>query len=116
MVHERRKNERFDITLAVAIKASKYSEELFAGEIKNISSGGFCIESPDITPLVKTPVEVMVKLPAYDSAVSLTGNVTWDEQIDNKCLFGVELTNREREATDLILDYAFDLLSEKQGI
>ncbi len=116
MVHERRKDERFDITLDVAIKASKYSEELFAGAIKNISSGGFCIESPDITPLLKTPVEVMVKLPVHDSAVSLTGNVAWDEQLDNKCLFGVELTRSEKEATDLILDYAFDLMSDKQSI
>jgi len=98
MVDERREFERFDISLEVAIKTSKYADELFAGEIKNVSLGGICVESPDIQPALKDLMELRVKLPDQDTFVSVSGIIAWNEQLDDKCLLGVELTEMDYEA------------------
>lgn len=98
MLDERREFARFDTSLEVAIKTSKYSEELFAGEIRNVSLGGVCVETPDIEPAVKERMELRVKFPDLETFVSVSGNVAWNEHLDDKCLLGIELTEIDSEA------------------
>ncbi len=106
MLDERRKYERFDISLIAAVKVVKYAGELFAGEVKNVSAGGLCFESPDIEPVLNAPLELEVKHPGRDEYVSMAGKIAWKAQFDNRCQVGIELTDVANEAAGEILSYA----------
>ncbi len=106
MLDERRKYERFDLSLIAAVKAEKYEGELFAGEVKNISAGGICFESPDIEPVLHAPLELEIKHPERDEYVSIHGTIAWKEQFDNRCLVGIDLTDIANEAVSDILSFA----------
>ncbi len=113
MDHERRRFKRFDVSLEVSVMPSTYNKELFAGEVKNFSRKGLCFESPDITPALNDPMELKVRMPAGDSYVPVTACVAWKQQLDNRCLVGVEFKEIDKEAKIQILDYAYDLWLEK---
>ncbi len=106
MLDDRRKFERFDLSLIAAVKSTKYAGELFAGEVKNVSAGGLCFESPDIEPVLQAPLELEVKHPERDEYVSMSGTIAWKEQFDNRCLVGIELTDIANEAASEMLSYA----------
>lgn len=101
MLSDRRKFERFDTTFDAAIKSAKYFGEWFAGEIKNVSRGGLCVETMDIQPELKTPMEMEVKLPDGGSFVTVMGNVAWEEYLDNTCLLGIEFVDMDEETKRL---------------
>jgi c-di-GMP-binding flagellar brake protein YcgR len=113
MDKDRRRFRRFDIALEVAVITSKYIGELFAGRTINFSRSGLCFESSDIAPVLNDPVELKVKLPDQDNFATVTGNVAWKKQLDNKCLIGVEFREIDREDKIQILDFAYDSWVEK---
>ncbi len=101
MLDERRKFERYDTSLDAAIKSTKYFGEWFAGEIKNVSRSGLCFETMDIQPDSKDSMELELKLPDGGSYVTVSGSISWNQYLDNKCLVGVELADMDEKTKKL---------------
>lgn len=114
MVNERRKFKRFDVSLVVASKSSRESDEYFMGVTKNFSRGGLCFESKAFGLPLEAPLEFMVKLPDKDTFVPVSGNIAWKEQFEDKCRIGIQLGEMHKEAKIQILDHAYDLWVEEK--
>jgi hypothetical protein len=72
-----------------------------------------CFESLTDSFALNTPMELELKLPYNDSYTPVYGNVAWKEQLEDKCLIGIEFTDINKEAKVQILDYAYDRWVEK---
>ena len=101
MLDERRKFERFDTSLDVAIKSTKYFGEWFAGEIKNVSRSGLCFETMDIQPESKDPIDLELKLSDGGSFVTVSGSISWNKYLVNTCLVGIELADMDEDTKKL---------------
>ena len=101
MVDERSTFERFDTSLDVAIKSTKYFGEWFAGEIQNVSRSGLCFKTMDIQPERKDSMKLELKLPDGGSFVTVSGSISWNKYLDNTCLVGIELEDMNEETKKL---------------
>jgi c-di-GMP-binding flagellar brake protein YcgR len=113
MLSDRRKYMRFDVSLDVAFSASKNTDEHISGVTKNFSRSGLCFESQAIGFALKSPMDLELKLPYNDTFIPVSGNVAWKEQLQDKCLIGIEFTEINKEVKSQILDYAYDRWVEK---
>ncbi|MBI4682301.1 MAG: PilZ domain-containing protein [Nitrospirae bacterium] len=113
MLSERRKFNRFDISLDVAFKDPKKSRAHFTGVTKNFSRSGLCFESDTAGLALNSLMELEVKLPDQDTFVPVSGNVAWKAQVKDKCWVGIEFSEINKEDKSRILDYAYDLWVEE---
>jgi hypothetical protein len=113
MLSERRRFKRFDVSLGVAFKTSKESDEYFTGVTKNFSRSGLCLESQTFDHALNSLMKLKVKLPDQDTFIPVLGNVAWKKQFGDKCWIGIELIEMNKEAKSQILDYAYALWVEE---
>ena len=113
MLSDRRKYMRFDVSLDIAFRESKNTEEYVSGVTRNFSRSGLCFESPTVTFTLKAPMDLELKLPDDGSFIPVSGNVAWKEQLEDRCLIGIEFTEINKEVKSRILDYAYDRWVEK---
>jgi hypothetical protein len=69
-VVEQRKTRRYDLRLPLEVIRTGTSRVSFAGETKNISSGGVLFASEILTP-VGEPIEYLISLPGGPTTVRL---------------------------------------------
>ncbi len=108
MLSDRRKYMRFDISLDVAFRASRNAGDYVSGVTKNFSRSGLCFESIAVRLALESQMELELKLPYNDTFIPVSGNIAWKEEVEDKCLIGIEFTEINKEAKSQILDYAYD--------
>jgi c-di-GMP-binding flagellar brake protein YcgR len=108
MANERRKFKRFDVSLDVAFKISNGSDEYFTGVTMNVSRSGLCFESGMFGLALQELVDLKLKLPDTDRFISVSGDVAWKKQGEDKCWVGIAFREINKEAKSQILDYAYD--------
>ncbi len=108
MASERRKFKRFDVSLDVSFQVSNGSDEYFTGVTRNFSRSGLCFESGAFGLALQEPVDIKLKLPDTNTFIPVSGDVAWKEQEKDRCWFGIEFREIDKEAKSQILDYAYD--------
>lgn len=104
---------RFDVSLDVAFRESKNAGDYVIGVTKNFSRSGLCFESLSVSLASESQMEFELKLPFNDTYIPVSGNVAWKEELEDKCLVGIEFTDINKEAKSQILDYAYDRWVER---
>ena len=109
MQKDRRKFMRFDIPLEMEFKPSIDANSHSKGTTVNFSRSGLCFETKEHDCILSDLVELKVKLPKKDDYVSVTGDLSWKEKLDDsRCLVGISFKKIDSEAKSQILDHAYD--------
>lgn len=109
MNEDRRKFIRFDIPLDVEFKSSIGADSHSKGTTVNFSRSGLCFEAKELNYNLNDLMELKVKMPKKDDYISITGDLSWKETLDDsRCLGGITFREIDGEAKGHILDYAYD--------
>ncbi len=107
MFVERRKFLRFDVPLGVEFNTSR-PERYLLGVTINFSRGGLCIELQKCDLAIHDTMTLKVQRPQTDAYVAILGKIVWKKAIKNRCWFGLEIQDMDKEAKSEILDYAYE--------
>ncbi len=100
---------RFDIPLDVKFKPSIDADSLSKGTTVNFSRTGLCFKADQLDYKLSDLMEIKVKMPDQHYYISVTGDLAWQEKIDNsQCLAGIIFREIDSEAKSDILDHAYE--------
>ncbi len=97
MAYDKRKFQRFDILLIIAIKSIKEKAEYYFGMTRDFSSQGFSFELHNFDLKLKESFQFKLKHPQNDLRVALAGNVVWKQENNTKCIAGIKLREMDKE-------------------
>ncbi|MHA1942446.1 MAG: PilZ domain-containing protein [Candidatus Hodarchaeales archaeon] len=100
MSYEKRKFQRFDISLIIAIRSIKKTAEYCLGMTRNFSDQGFSLELHNCDLKLKESFQFTLKHPQNDWHVALAGNVVWKQEHNTKCIAGINLREMDKETKD----------------
>ncbi len=108
MLDDKRQFTRFDIPLIIEFKPTKRASAYSWGLTRNFSYDGFCFESLNSDFEAEENLEFKVKFPQSGTFVSVSGNVIWKRQVENKCLAGIRLEEMDERVKHEILEKICD--------
>ena len=109
MNEDKRQYIRFDIPLDVKFKRSSDAETHSKGMTLNISRTGLCFEAKELDYNRNDLMELKVKMPKLPEYIAITGDVAWQEKVDNsRHLVGIKFKEFDSEAKGYILDHAYE--------
>ena len=107
---EKRYLPRWDVENRVRYKLKHESSDR-EGLTKDLSSTGICLKIND-----KMSVEQKVKLVVYlteEKSLNVQGEVVWTRQVGTKTHVGINFSEIDEDAQELILKHAFEIEREK---
>ncbi len=89
MLEHKRKYERFNLPLVVSFRPTYGATDYTVGLLKNFSSEGLALEAENFSFIRFEHLELKLQFPQGNESYSLSGNVIWKKQSDDKCMAGV---------------------------
>ncbi len=103
MLECKRKYERFNLPLVVSFRPTYGATDFSVGLLKNFSAEGLAIEAENFSFIRFEHLELNLQFP-QDESFSLSGNVIWRKQTDNKSMAGVRFKTSNDTDQNQILE------------
>ncbi len=108
MFNDRRRYMRFDIPLDVEYATSDSKSIYRKGTTSNFSREGLGLVSSDYDFENNTSLELKVKHPRQENAISAMADIVWKTKLGDSWYAGLKIREIDKEAKMDILDIAYD--------
>ena len=103
-MEDKRKFERFDFPVVVAIRSASSTNEHSLGLMRNFSYEGLNLVSYDSSFTLQEKLDLSLRFPQKEQPIEVAGNVVWQKQAGNRHMAGIRFDIKDREIQNSIIE------------